>query len=330
MVSEDTTDAAVSDAAFADDQPARNAVPGTGRYSIGAQGFSSPRIEPGLYIVSTPIGNLRDITIRALETLSGADMIACEDTRVTRILLQRYDIRTPLIAYHEHNAAKMRPKILSALAEGKVVAQVSDAGTPLLSDPGYRLVRDVVAEGFRVFPIPGASAPLAALVGAGLPTDTILFAGFLPQKSSARRRRLEDLRHVPATQVFFESPRRLGATLGDMAQVLGGARAAAVARELTKKFETFERGTLGDLAQRFADTPPRGEIVIAIAPPEAEETSDADVDALLRDALRDLPVSAAAGQIAKQTGRDRRALYKRALALRDETSADEGTGGHDG
>lgn len=289
------------------------------RYVIGPHAFEAPRMDKGLYIVSTPIGNLRDITIRALETLAGADMIACEDTRVTRVLLQRYGIKTPLIAYHEHNAGKMRPRILEALAQGKIIAQVSDAGTPLLSDPGYRLVRDVVAEGLTVFPIPGASAPLCALVGADLPTDTVLFAGFLPQKSGARCRRLEELHAVPATQVFFESPRRLGASLSDMVKVLGPDRPAAVARELTKKFETFERGSLAELAERFSDAPPKGEIVVVIGPPDGEVAEDEDVVALLREALATMPVSAAAGYVAKQTGRDRRTLYKQALDLKDET-----------
>lgn len=288
------------------------------RYVIGPHAFDAPRMAAGLYIVSTPIGNLRDITIRALETLAGADIIACEDTRVTRILLQRYDIRTHMIAYHEHNAEKMRPRILDALEQGKVIAQVSDAGTPLLSDPGYRLVRDVVAEGGTVFPIPGASAPLSALVAADLPTDTVLFAGFLPHKSGARCKRLEELRNVPATQVFFESPRRLSATLGDMVSVLGGERPATVARELTKKFETFERGTLAELVERFSGAAPKGEIVVVLGPPDAPEADDGDVEALLREALETLPVSAAAGQVAKQTGRDRRTLYKQALALKDD------------
>lgn len=295
------------------------------RYVIGPHAFDAPRIAPALYIVSTPIGNLRDITIRALETLAGADMVACEDTRVTGKLMQRYGIRTPLIAYHEHNAAKVRPRILEALAQGKSVAQVSDAGTPLLSDPGYRLVKDAVAEGFSVVPIPGASAPLTALVGADLPTDTVLFAGFLPQKSSARRTRLFELKGVPATQVFFESPRRLGQTLADMAAVLGPDHRAVVARELTKKFETFERGTLADLIERFAE-PPKGEIVIVLGPPAAEEASDRDVDALLSEALAEMPVSAAAGRVAKETGRDRKELYKRGLALKDAAGAD-GDGG---
>ncbi len=292
------------------------------RYILSEHAFSAPRLEPALYIVSTPIGNLGDITVRGLETLAGASVIACEDTRVTGTLTHRFGLKTPLMPYHEHNSDRQRPKILEALDRGDAVALVSDAGTPLISDPGYRLVRDVVAAGHKVIPIPGASALLAGLVGSGLPSDTVLFAGFLPQKGGPKKTRLAELAKIPATLVLYESPRRLGATLATMAEIMGEAREAAVARELTKRFETFERGTLAELAETFSGDAPKGEIVIMIAPPEdGPEAAAEDADALLSQALRDMPVSAAAKSVAKQTGLDRNELYKRALELK----ADAGT-----
>ena len=273
------------------------------RFSLGEHAFTAPRLEPALYIVSTPIGHLGDITVRALETLAAARVIACEDTRVTATLTQRFSLKTPLMAYHEHNADKQRPKILETLAAGEAVALVSDAGTPLVSDPGYRLVRDVLAEGYQVVPIPGASAPLAGLVASGLPSDTVLFAGFLPQKGGPKIRRLEELARIPATLIFFESPHRTGATLQVMAENLGAGREAVVARELTKRFETFERGTLSDLATRFDDAQIKGEIVILVGPPEDKpEASSEDLDTLLLEALAEMPVSAAAKKVAKGHG----------------------------
>ena len=301
------------------DPAARDETGGQGDRSffIGAHRLDAPRIEAGLYIVSTPIGNLGDMTLRGLETLAAADIVACEDTRVTATLMRRFGLRTPLTAYHEHNAQRARPKLMAALAEGKVVALVSDAGTPLVSDPGYRLVRDVVEEGHRVFPVPGANAPLAALVGSGLPSDTICFAGFLPQKSGQRRTRLQELEALPATLVLFESPHRIAASLADMADVLGDSRQAAVARELTKRFETFERGTLGELAGRFDGETVKGEIVVVIAPPEARPAADAaDADALLGAALKTMKPAGAAKHVAGLTGLDRKDLYARALAIK--------------
>lgn len=287
------------------------------RFSLSEHAYKAPNLEPALYIVSTPIGNLGDITVRALETLAASSIIACEDTRVTATLTQKFALKTPLMPYHEHNAEKQRPKILAELEAGKAVALVSDAGTPLVSDPGYRLVRGVLEAGFKVVPIPGASAPMAGLVASGLPSDTVLFAGFLPQKGGPKSKRLEDLAKVPATLVFFESPHRTGATLETMAALLGGTREAVVARELTKRFETFERGTLSELASRFADAPVKGEIVILVAPPEERPEADAsDLDALLAAALEDMPVSAAAKKVAKSTGLDRGVVYRRALDLK--------------
>lgn len=293
-------------------------VAGDRRYSLSAHAFQAPPLEPGLYIVSTPIGNLGDITVRALETLAAATLIACEDTRVTSTLTHRFGLKAQLLPYHEHNAEKQRPRLLAALERGEAIALVSDAGTPLVSDPGYRLVRDVLAEGHKVIPIPGASAPLAALVASGLPSDTLVFAGFLPQKGGPKTSRLNELAGIKATLAFFESPHRVGATLKLMAEVLGGEREAIVARELTKRFETFERGSLGDLATRFDGEQVKGEIVILVGPPEDRpEAEGADADELLREALADMPVSAAAKKVAKATGLDRGDLYKRALELKD-------------
>jgi 16S rRNA (cytidine1402-2'-O)-methyltransferase len=274
-------------------------------------------LAPGLHVVATPIGNLGDITVRALQTLAAADLIACEDTRVTRVLTRHYGIDTPLLPYHEHNAAEQRPKLLAALADGKAVALVSDAGTPLVSDPGYRLVGEALAAGHKVVPIPGASAVLAALVAAGLPTDTFLFAGFLPPKEVGRRKRLAELAAVPGSLVFFESPQRLAAALADMEAVLGD-RPAAVARELTKAFETIRRGPLSALATQFAGEPvPKGEIVVVIGPPVEKAVAAEDVDALLRSLLEAKSVRESADEAAALTGLSRRDLYQRALALKD-------------
>ncbi len=288
------------------------------------------RPEPGLYLVATPIGNLGDISLRALETLASADLVACEDTRMTRRLFDRYGIHRPMTPYHEHNAAKQRPRLLAALAEGGVVALVSDAGTPLVSDPGYRLVQEAVEAGHKVYPIPGASAVMAGLVVAGLPSDAFLFAGFLPTKGGPRRRRITQFANVPATLIFFESPNRVSSALADLVSELGGERQAAVARELTKRFETIERGTLGELAERFSGQAVKGEIVILIGPPGDGASEEIDVDAALTEALTRLSPSAAAGEVAKATGLERRSLYKRVLELRDSSSDDAETGGAEG
>ena len=277
-----------------------------------------PPAGPGLHVVATPIGHLGDVTLRALATLASADLIACEDTRVTRVLLDRYGIRTPLLAYHEHNAEAQRPRLLAALAEGKAVALVSDAGTPLVSDPGYRLVAEAIAAGHPVVPVPGASALLSALVTAGLPTDTFLFAGFLPPKTAARQKRLAGLKGIPATLVFYESPHRLAESLADMAAVLGD-RKAAVARELTKTFEEVRRGGLAGLAAAYADAPtPKGEIAVVVAPPDETAPEAADVDALLLGLIPEKGVKGAADEAAALTGLSRRDLYRRALELKDD------------
>lgn len=276
-------------------------------------------LDAALYLVATPIGNLGDITLRALETLAGADVLACEDRRVTRVLLDRYGIVNRPYAYHEHNADEAGPRLLAALAEGRSVALVSDAGTPLVSDPGYRLGQLAIEAGHRVVPIPGASAPLAALVGSGLPNDAFLFAGFLPTKDKAKRDRLRELAAVPATIMFFESPHRIAATVAAAAEVLGEGRRAAVCRELTKTFEEFRRGTLGELAAHYDEAGAvKGEIVLVIGPPDAApEPEAADVDALLLSLVADMPAGKAATEAARQTGVPRKELYDRLLQLKE-------------
>jgi 16S rRNA (cytidine1402-2'-O)-methyltransferase len=275
-------------------------------------------IEPALYLVATPIGNLQDITLRALETLAGVDVLACEDTRVTRVLLDRYGIVNRPFAYHEHNANEAGPKLLAALEEGRSVALVSDAGTPLVSDPGYRLGQMAIEAGYRVVPIPGASAPLAGLVGSGLASDTFLFAGFLPVKDKGRRDRLAELSRVPATLIFFESPHRIGASLSSAADVLGPARRACVARELTKAFEEFRRGTLEELAQYYAgDRVVKGEVVFLVAPPDYDDVPAAvEVDVLLKELAASMPTAKAAAEAARLTGLSRKDLYQKLLGLK--------------
>ncbi|MBN9241712.1 MAG: 16S rRNA (cytidine(1402)-2'-O)-methyltransferase [Mesorhizobium sp.] len=287
-------------------------------YLIGQAEIAARPLAGALYLVATPIGNLADITLRALETLAAADILACEDTRVSRVLLERYGIRRRTTAYHEHNAVEAGPKLIAALEAGKSVALISDAGTPLVSDPGYRLVGEALGKGIRVVPVPGASAVLAALTASGLPSDTFLFAGFLPVKTGQRKARLEELRAVPATLIFYESPRRLTEALGAMAEALGGGRAAAVGRELTKAFEEVRRGTLAELAAHYAaaDTP-KGEIVVCVGPPLPVEQSAGDVDALLASLARDMPASKAAAEAAKMTGQPKQALYRRLLELKE-------------
>jgi 16S rRNA (cytidine1402-2'-O)-methyltransferase len=289
------------------------------RYALGGQPVEVARLAPGLHIVATPIGNLGDITLRALQALAGADLIACEDTRVTRKLLDRYAIKTPLAPYHEHNAAQARPLLLRRLAEGAAIALVSDAGTPLISDPGYKLVRAAAEAGHAVTTLPGASALLAALTVAGLPTDQFLFAGFLPPKEVARRSRIAELARIPATLVLYETGPRLGAALADLAAGLGPQREAAICRELTKLHEEVLRGDLKTLAEAYAGDPPRGEIVIVVAPPaEPERASAGETEALLRQALGRVSLKDAVGEVADATGLPRREVYQRALALAKE------------
>ena len=290
---------------------------GTGRsFSVAGQLLTAPKADPGLYLVATPIGHLGDITLRALETLAGVDLIACEDTRVTRRLTERYAISAQLKPYHDHNAAQARPKILQKLQEGGSIALVSDAGTPLISDPGFKLVREVCAAGHPVIALPGPSSVLAALAIAALPTDRFFFEGFLPAKSVARRGRINALAAVPATLVFYEAPSRLSGALADLAAELG-PRQAAVARELTKLYEETRRGALPELAAHYAaEGAPKGEIVIVVAPPLAAPPPGADaLDAAILAALASLSVKDAAASVAAATGLPRRDIYARALRL---------------
>ncbi len=277
-------------------------------------------LERALYLVATPIGNLGDVTLRALETLAAVDIVACEDTRVSRVLFDRYGIRQKLTAYHEHNAQVAGPRLLADLAAGKAVALISDAGTPLVSDPGYRLVGEAIAAGFRVVPIPGASAVLAALTASGLPSDAFFFAGFLPARDGQRRTRLEAVKAVPGTLIFYESPNRVADSLVAMRDVLGAEREAAVGRELTKTFEEMRRGSLAALAEQYDGAPtPRGDIVVCVAPPgEAAQDAPEDVDRLLISLAAEMPTSKAAGEAARMTGQSKQALYKRLLELKDE------------
>lgn len=277
------------------------------------------RLAPGLYVVATPIGHLSDITLRALATLKAADLVLCEDTRVTRKLLDRYSLAPKLLAYHDHNAASVRPKILRELAGGAAIALVSDAGTPLVSDPGYKLVTEVLDAGHRVFPVPGASALLAALVAAGLPTDRFFFEGFLPPKYGQRKNRLEEIKEIPATVVFYETGPRLADALRDLAEIFGG-RAASVCRELTKAFEETRRGTLLELAAHYeASGAPKGEIVVVVAPPDAQAQmiSADELDAQLRRALKHGSLKDAVAAVAEETGIKKRDVYTRALALHE-------------
>jgi len=297
-------------------QPLRAELAARRHYLLDGRAIEVARLAPGLHIVATPIGNLGDITLRALRALAGADLIACEDTRVTRKLLERYGIATPLTPYHEHNAAKVRPALLRRLAEGAAIALVSDAGTPLISDPGFKLVRATQDAGCTVTTVPGASALLAGLTVAGLPTDRFLFAGFPPPKLAARRAWIAELVGIPATLVLFESGPRLSATLADLAAGLGARREAAVCRELTKLYEEIRRGDLATLAEAFRDNAPRGEIVLVIAPaPAPQRATASETESLLRRALARVSLKDAVGEVAEATGLPRRQLYQRALAL---------------
>ncbi len=292
--------------------------------AFGLKAEAEP-IRKGLHVVATPIGNLGDISFRALATLAAADAVIAEDTRVTKTLLAHYGIATPLVAYHEHNAAVMRPHLLARLASGAALALVSDAGTPLVSDPGFKLVSDALAQNIEVISVPGASAVLAALVVAGLPTDRFFFEGFLPPKSGPRRQRIAELAAIPGTLVFFESPRRVIEMVADLAAVLG-PRDAALARELTKYFETVRRAPLPELAAALAaDGPPKGEIVVLVGPPgaQASAASEAELDAKLATALETLSVKDAAAVVSAATGQPRRKVYARAVELAAPSSVRE-------
>ena len=274
-------------------------------------------LQPGLYLVATPIGNLADISLRALAVLAGADLIAAEDTRHSRKLLSHFGIKGELTPYHEHNAAKERPRLLARIKAGFSVALISDAGTPLISDPGYKLVREALASELRVISIPGASAALAALSSAGLPTDTFLFAGFLPVKSGPRRKRLDELKTVPATLIFFDTASRLGDSLSDMAAVFG-PREAAIARELTKLHESILRGTPAKLAALTASSAElKGEFVVLVGPPWPDEAcvGNEAIVASLEQALQHESFRDAVRSVAEKFDVKRSRVYELGLAL---------------
>ncbi|HEX7792140.1 MAG TPA: 16S rRNA (cytidine(1402)-2'-O)-methyltransferase [Afipia sp.] len=291
------------------DSPART-------FAVAGHLVSAPKAAPGLYLVATPIGNLGDITLRALETLAGVDIVACEDTRITRRLIERFSITATLKQYHEHNAEQARPKILEALARGSSIALVSDAGTPLISDPGFKLVREVSAAGFPVIALPGPSSVLAALSVAALPTDRFFFEGFLPSKQNARRVRLGELARIDATLVMFESGARVQDCLQDIASVMG-QRDAAICREMTKLHEEVRRATVSELAAISDTLETRGEFVLVIGPPAADAglMSDDALDDLLRTSLAQGSVKDAVAQAVEVSGRPRREIYARALEL---------------
>ena len=308
-------------------------LPGTPArtFALGGHSLTAPKVPPGLYLVATPIGNLGDITLRALETLAGVDIIACEDTRITRRLTERYGISALLKPYHEHNAALARPKILEKLSQGASIALVSDAGTPLISDPGFKLVREACAAGHPVIALPGPSSVLAALSVAALPTDRFYFEGFLPAKQVARRTRLAELARVDATLVMFESGNRVQDTLADLADIMGG-RDAALCREMTKLHEEIKRGPISELA-RAADTlETRGEFVLVIGPQAADARIMAaeELDDLLRSRLKRDSVKDTVAHAVEVSGRPRREIYARALELAKEADTAADTESDDG
>jgi 16S rRNA (cytidine1402-2'-O)-methyltransferase len=301
-------------------RPEGSTVPANRTFSVGGQLLTAPKAPPGLYLVATPIGNLGDITLRALETLAGVDIIACEDTRITRRLTERYAISAQLKPYHEHNAALARPKILERLAQGASIALVSDAGTPLISDPGFKLVREVCAAGFPVIALPGPSSVLTALSVAALPTDRFFFEGFLPPKETARRARLAELSRIDATLVMFESGNRVQDTLADLAGIMG-TRDAAICRELTKMHEEVRRAPVSELANAADQLETRGEFVLVIGPPVGAQIMPADaLDDLLRSSLQRDSVKDAVAHAVELSGRPRREIYARALGLAKEMS----------
>src|ERR1700710_755021 len=296
--------------------------PASRTFTVAGHLLAAPKAVPGLHLVSTPIGNLGDITLRALETLAGVDIVACEDTRITRRLTERYGISAVLKPYHEHNAALARPKILQRLAQGASIALVSDAGTPLISDPGFKLVREVCASGFAVIALPGPSSVLSALAVAALPTDRFFFEGFLPPKQVARRARLAELARIDATLVMFESGNRVQDTLADLALVMG-TRDAAICREMTKMHEEIRRAPVSELAAAADTLETRGEFVLVIGPPPADAKLMAaqDLDDLLRSSLKRDSVKDAVAHAVELSGRPRREIYARALELAQESQS---------
>ena len=292
------------------DQPQRQRP----TYLLAGHSIESPPLEAGLYVVATPIGNLRDITLRALETLAAADVIACEDSRVSGRLLRHYGIATPMTAYHEHNAERAGAKLLERLSLGQAVALISDAGTPLISDPGYRLVSQARQAGIAVYPVPGANAAIAALSAGGLATDRFLFAGFLPPRQAARRKALAELAGTRATIVLYESPNRLAGLLGDIASQYGPQRQVRICRELTKLHEEIDGGEAAALAERWAARTIKGEVVVLIDNP-GQATDIESAETVLRECLATMSVSRAASEAARRTGLPKRTLYALALEM---------------
>jgi 16S rRNA (cytidine1402-2'-O)-methyltransferase len=281
----------------------------------GNEGLS--KLAAGLYIVATPIGHMGDITLRALATLGQADAIACEDTRNSGILLKAFGIKKPTFSYHDHNEDGRRPEILQRIASGQAIALISDAGMPLIADPGFKLVRDCREAGMSVTVIPGANAAITAMAGCGLPTDRFLFAGFLPPKSAARKKEIAALKALAATLVFYEAPQRLAASLADLVETLGAERPAAVARELSKFYEETRRGTLGELAAHYQSNEARGEIVIVVGGVDENAAQEVDIDALLLARMAQLTLRDAVAEVSAMTGMPKKEVYARALALSD-------------
>jgi 16S rRNA (cytidine1402-2'-O)-methyltransferase len=273
------------------------------------------KLPAGLLIVATPIGHLGDITLRALDTLSRVDAIACEDTRVSGIMLTKYGIKKPLIPYHDHNAEKQRPLILKRIAAGMSVALISDAGLPLIADPGYKLVRACRHEGIEVTVLPGANAAVTALAGSGLPTDQFFFAGFLSPKSAQRQKALTGLKSIQSTLVFHEAPQRLAASLRDMVKIFGRDRPGAIGRELTKLFEETRTGRLEDLSTRYEGGDVKGEITIVVGPPGKEEMNSHEIDALMKEHLQTSSLRDAVDAVSAATGLKRNVVYALALKL---------------
>ncbi len=286
-----------------------------GRVKAEISRVAARGLQPGLHIVATPIGNLGDVTLRALCVLAAADAVYCEDTRHSRSLMTHFGLDAKLAAYHEHNAERERPRIIERLDAGQKIALISDAGTPLISDPGYKLVRDVVAAGHAVYALPGPCAAIAALTVAGLPTDSFMFAGFLPAKSGQRRTRLKELAAIPATLVFYEAPTRAAEALADMAAVLGD-RQCALTRELTKLHEDVRRGSLLELANRIAGTTLRGEVAIVVAPPSEQEVTDDVINAALALALESASTRDAVRLVAERLGAAKTRVYDLAMSLK--------------
>lgn len=283
--------------------------------------FKISPLAPGLYLVATPIGTARDITLRALDVLASADILAAEDTRTARKLMEIHGVPLagrPLVAFHDHSGANTVARLAAEIAAGKAVAYVSEAGTPLVADPGFELAREVAEAGGQVLAVPGASAVLAALSVAALPTDRFLFAGFLPAGKAQRDAAIAELHDVPATLVFYESPKRVQQMLASLRDVLGADRQAAVCRELTKRFEQVRRGTLGEMAEALAESPARGEYVVVVGRAGARAVAEADVEAALREAMTSLRVKDAATLVAGALGLPRREVYQIALKLSED------------